>query len=193
VKIVGAAASCSRQIEGSGFFFAPGKVMTNAHVVAGVQHPRVSIGGVGRSVEATVVLYDPKTDIAVLSVPGLSAPALQFAAEAVSGADAVVAGFPENGPYTLSPARIRGVENARGPDIYQDAQVTREIYAVRAQVQPGNSGGPLLDTAGQVDGVVFAKAIDDDSTGYVLTAKQVATDATLGATQTAPVSTQGCD
>jgi S1-C subfamily serine protease len=193
VKIVGDAASCSRQIEGSGFFFAPGKVMTNAHVVAGVQHPRVSVGGVGTTVTATVVLYDPKTDIAVLSVPGLSAPALSFAAQAQSGADAVVAGFPENGPYTLSAARIRGVENARGPDIYQDAQVTREIYAVRSQVEPGNSGGPLLNTAGQVDGVVFAKAIDDDSTGYALTAKQVAADATLGATQSAPVSTQGCD
>jgi S1-C subfamily serine protease len=196
VKIVGDAASCSRQIEGSGFFFAPGKVMTNAHVVAGVQHPRVSVGGVGTTVTATVVLYDAKTDIAVLSVPGLSAPALSFAslgAEADAGADAVVAGFPENGPYTLSPARIRGVENARGPDIYQDAQVTRQIYAVRSQVEPGNSGGPLLSTAGQVDGVVFAKAIDDDSTGYALTAKQVAADATLGATASTQVSTQGCD
>jgi S1-C subfamily serine protease len=193
VKIIGDAGSCSRQIEGSGFFYAPGKVMTNAHVVAGVAHPRVSIGGVGKSVVATVVLYDPKTDIAILSVPGLSAPSLAFAPQAASGADAVVAGFPEDGPFTLSPARIRGVENARGPDIYQDAQVTRQIYAVRAQVEPGNSGGPLLDTAGQVDGVVFAKAVDDDSTGYALTASQVAADAAAGRFLTAAVSTLGCD
>jgi S1-C subfamily serine protease len=193
VKIIGDATSCSRQVEGSGFFIAAGRVMTNAHVVAGVTHPRVNIGGVGRTVIATVVLYDPKTDIAVLSVPGLTAPALTFAGQADSGADAVVAGFPENGPFTLSPARIRGVENARGPDIYQDAQVTREIYAVRAQVEPGNSGGPLLSTQGQVDGVVFAKAVDDDSTGYALTAKQVAADAAAAPALTAPVSTQGCD
>jgi S1-C subfamily serine protease len=193
VKIIGDAASCSRQVEGSGFFYAPGKVMTNAHVVAGVAHPRVSIGGVGKAVTATVVLYDPKTDVAVLSVPGLTGRDLVFAGTAAPGQDAVVAGFPEDGPYTLSAARIRGVENAEGPDIYQDSQVTRQIYAVRAQVEPGNSGGPLLDLHGEVDGVVFAKAVDDDSTGYALTAKQVATDAAAGVAATAAVSTQGCD
>ncbi len=193
VKIVGDAASCSRQIEGSGFVYAPDRVMTNAHVVAGVAHPRVTVGGAGSAHTATVVLYDPKTDIAILMVPGLNAPVLHFGAPAVAGADAVVAGFPENGKYTLSPARVRGIENAEGPDIYQDAQVTREIYAVRAQVQPGNSGGPLLDTSGHVDGVVFAKAVDDNSTGYALTAKQVSTDAAAGLRQSAQVSTQGCD
>jgi S1-C subfamily serine protease len=88
---------------------------------------------------------------------------------------------------------VRGEEHARGPDIYQDADVTRDIYAIRALVQPGNSGGPLLDTNGFVAGVVFGKAVNDASTGYALTAQQVSAAATLGRTSTAPVSTRSCD
>ena len=84
-------------------------------------------------------------------------------------------------------------ELARGPDIYQDADVTRDIYAVRAQVEPGNSGGPLLDTSGGVAGVVFGRAVNDASTGYALTASQVSAAAAAGRTATAPVSTRGCD
>jgi S1-C subfamily serine protease len=111
----------------------------------------------------------------------------------VSGNDAVVAGFPEDGPYSVTPVRIRGVERARGPDIYQDANVTREIYAVRGEVQPGNSGGPLLSKSGQVAGVVFGKAVNSSTTGYALTAAQVAADASAGRTATSQVSTRGCD
>ena len=90
-------------------------------------------------------------------------------------------------------ARIRGEEHARGPDIYQDADVTRDIYAIRGEVQPGNSGGPLLDTNGAVAGVVFGKAVNDSTTGYALTAAQVSAAANLGRTATLPVSTRGCD
>jgi S1-C subfamily serine protease len=142
---------------------------------------------------ATVVYYDPKVDVAILEVSGLHAKPLAFSGVLGSSADAVVAGFPEDGPYEAVAARIRGAELARGPDIYQDAEVTRDIYAVRAQVQPGNSGGPLLDTAGEVAGVVFGRAINDPSTGYALTASQVSAAATAGRTATVPVSTRGCD
>jgi S1-C subfamily serine protease len=110
-----------------------------------------------------------------------------------SSSDAVVAGFPEDGPYLTVAARIRGAELARGPDIYQDADVTRDIYAVRASVEPGNSGGPLLSTDGSVAGVVFGRAVNDPSTGYALTASQVSAAATAGRTATAAVSTRGCD
>ena len=193
VKVTGMAPSCAQQIEGSGFVFAPGRVMTNAHVVAGVRAPVVR-GADGGQWPATVVYYDPHVDVAVLAVAGLNAPPLPFdTSQAGLGTSAVIAGYPQDGPYTASAVRVRGVENARGPDIYQDREVTREIYAVRGDVEPGNSGGPLLDAAGRVDGVVFGKAVADSQTGYALTAAQVADAAKAGVTATARVSTQGCD
>ena len=193
VKVTGDAKSCSRRIEGSGFVFADGRVMTNAHVVAGVRNPQVQVEGVGPQLAATVVYYDPKVDVAILVVKGLHAKPLVFSGALAPSANAVVAGFPEDGPYQAVAARIRGSELARGPDIYQDADVTRDIYAVRTQVQPGNSGGPLLDTSGGVAGVVFGRAVNDASTGYALTASQVSEAAAAGRTATAPVSTRGCD
>lgn len=194
VKVSGTARSCSRDIEGSGFVFAPGRVMTNAHVVAGVRRPTVQVGGQGPRLPATVVYYDPHVDVAVLAVAGLSARPLAFDTNQPNpGVSEVVAGFPNDGPYTLAAVRVRGVENARGPDIYQDQQVTREIIAVRGDIEPGNSGGPLLDLDGRVDGVVFGKAVNDSQTGYALTSQQVAAAAKAGATATTAVSTQGCD
>lgn len=193
LKISGAARSCSRQIEGSGFVFAPGRVMTNAHVVAGVRSPSVQLPD-GRRLRATVVYYDPYVDVAVLDVSGLDAKPLSFDTSIAGlGTSAAIAGYPEDGPYTLAAVRVRGVENARGPDIYQDRQVTRQVYALRGDVEPGNSGGPLLGTDGRVDGVVFGKAVNDSETGYALTARQVAAAASAGASATQPVSTQGCD
>ena len=191
LKITGIASSCSRRIEGTGFVFARDRVMTNAHVVAGVTDPQVRVGTV--AMKAQVVLYDPDRDLAVLYVPGLARTPLTFAGPAVSGAGAVVVGYPNDGPFRADPARVRGTQKARGPDIYQRRTVVREIYALRARVQPGNSGGPLLDSAGRVLGVVFAAAADDTQTGYALTAAEVAGDARAGTTATSPVSTQGCD
>jgi S1-C subfamily serine protease len=147
----------------------------------------------GRTLPAQVVLYDPKTDIAVLLVPDLNLTPLTFAGALSTGDTAVVAGYPENGGLTLGAARVRDVQNARGPDIYQDRQVTRQIYSLYAKVRPGNSGGPLLTTAGDVAGVVFAAAIDDPHTGYALTAQQIAADAATGRTANTDVSTEGCD
>lgn len=191
VKIEGIAPSCSERIEGSGFVYAPDHVLTNAHVVAGVTGPQVFSGqGV---LDAHVVLYDPQRDLAVLYVPGLSARALSFAGPAVIGANAIVAGYPLDGPFTARAARIGASENATGPDIYQTAQVTRQIYAIRALVQPGNSGGPLLTPAGSVYGVVFAAATSVPDTGYALTAAEVSADASAGAHATSGVSTLGCD
>jgi S1-C subfamily serine protease len=193
VKITGDAKSCSRRIEGSGFAYADDRVMTNAHVVAGVHNPQVQVGGVGPDLPATVVYYDPRVDIAVLQVNGLHVLPLTFGVPVTTSASVVVAGFPEDGPYLTVAARVRGAEAARGPDIYQDAQVTREIYAFRGDVEPGNSGGPLLEANGSVAGVVFGKAVNDASTGYALTAAQVAAAAAAGRTATTPVSTHGCD
>jgi S1-C subfamily serine protease len=192
VKIRGDAPSCNEQIEGSGFVYAPHYVLTNAHVVAGVTDgPTVSRGL--RTWRARVVLYDPRTDLAVLYVPHLSAPPLRWAPQAKVSANAIVAGFPENGTFTAVAARIGGIEQAESPDIYQTATVTRQIYSIRADVRPGNSGGPLLATTGQVYGVVFAAATSVTDTGYALTAKEVQQDANEGEGRTASVSTETCD
>ncbi|MDX6285947.1 MAG: hypothetical protein QOG53_1432 [Frankiales bacterium] len=190
VKILGTA-KCSKRIEGSGFLYARDHVMTNAHVVAGVTSPRV-ITDSGKSYDAKVVLYDPRRDVAVLDVPGFAGHPLNFAGAARAGASAVVAGYPENGPFTAVAARIRSTEVATGPDIYQRGSVDREIYSIRATVRPGNSGGPLLAPNGDVYGVIFATATDRSDTGYALTAKEVASDAAAGANATEPVNTRGC-
>jgi S1-C subfamily serine protease len=192
VKITGIAPSCSRSLEGTGFEYAPDHVMTNAHVLAGVESPKVQTSD-GRTLPARVVLYDSERDVAVLDVPGLGGTALSFSGPVARGQSAVVVGYPENGPFTAVAARVRMVQNARGPDIYQNRQVTREIYALYAKVRPGNSGGPLLTPSGRVAGVVFAAAVDDAHTGYALTAAEVADDAAAGAQATTVVSTQGCD
>jgi S1-C subfamily serine protease len=166
---------------------------TNAHVVAGVtQGPEVSVPG-GRELRAQVVLYDPQRDIAVLYVPGLTAPPLHFARQASAGDNAIVVGYPLDSSITKVAARIGGSEAARSPDIYQTTQVTREIYSVRAVVKPGNSGGPLLAPDGRVYGVVFAAAVSVPHTGYALTAAEVTPDARASRAATVPVSTQGCD
>ena len=190
-KITGVASSCSKRIEGSGFAFAPGRIMTNAHVVAGVRTPEVHLPD--GTVDATVVVYDPDRDIAVLAVPDLHVRPLAFAGPARTGDGAVVMGYPEDGPFRPDAARIRGTQQAKGPDIYQRKTVVRQIYALRARVRPGNSGGPLVSPGGSVYGVVFAAAADDPQTGYALTADEVASDAERGRTATSGVSTQGCD
>jgi S1-C subfamily serine protease len=140
-----------------------------------------------------VVLYDPQVDVAVLYVPGLNLKPLRFSDKAQAGDSAVVAGYPLDQPFTATAARIGGTQNAVGPDIYQTGQVDRLIYLIRAKVKPGNSGGPLLSPSGTVYGVVFAAAVGTTDTGFALTASEVATDASAGAGQTAPISTQGCD
>ncbi|MFF1404315.1 MarP family serine protease [Streptomyces sp. NPDC058294] len=187
VKIEGAAGNEGR--EGSGFVYAPERVMTNAHVVAGIDRPGVRVGGVGPSYEARVVLFDPDRDVAVLYVPGLRAPVLRFGGGAVRGDSAVVAGYPQDGGLDLQAATVANRVRALGQDIHNDRTVTREVYSIRSTVRPGNSGGPLLTTGGRVFGVVFARSTSDAETGYALTAAEVAADARRAATATAPVDT----
>jgi S1-C subfamily serine protease len=189
--IHGEAPSCSRDIQGSGFVFAPQHIMTNAHVVAGVRELTVAQSD-GTTYDATVVLYDSQRDVAVLYVPQLQVQPMAFAAPVNTEANAVVVGYPLGGPFTPVPARVRERLRARGPNIYQNASVTREIYSLYAPVRPGNSGGPLLTPSGGVLGVVFAASLDDSSTGYALTAAEVAPDAKAGASARAKVATGAC-
>ncbi|MFF5856144.1 MarP family serine protease [Streptomyces sp. NPDC012751] len=193
VKVTGTAPSCGKVLEGTGFVFADRRVMTNAHVVGGVDAPRVQIGGQGREYDAKVVLYDWKRDIAVLDVPDLKATALRFTAQDAAGGDgAIVAGFPENGSYDVRAARVRGRITANGPDIYHRGTVRRDVYSLYATVRQGNSGGPLLTPAGEVYGVVFAKSLDDADTGYALTADEIRADIERGRTANEQVGTDSC-
>ncbi|MEU8587153.1 MarP family serine protease [Streptomyces sp. NPDC048664] len=193
VKVVGTAPSCGKVLEGTGFVFGDRRVMTNAHVVGGVDEPTVQIGGEGRKYDAKVVLYDWRRDIAVLDVPDLDAPALRFTpTQAPSGAGAIVAGFPQNGSYNVQPARIRGQIAANGPDIYHRGTVHRDVYSLYAIVRQGNSGGPLLTPQGTVYGVVFAKSLDDADTGYALTADEIQEDITKGRTANQQVDSDNC-
>ncbi|MEV7790182.1 MarP family serine protease [Streptomyces sp. NPDC088106] len=193
VKVMGTAESCGKVLEGTGFVFADRRVMTNAHVVGGVDEPTVQIGGEGRKYDAQVVLYDWERDIAVLDVPDMDAPALRFATEdASSGDGAIVAGFPENGAYDVRAARVRGRITANGADIYHRSTVRRDVYSLFANVRQGNSGGPLLSTEGTVYGVVFAKSRDNAETGYALTVDEIQEDIVKGRSANRQVDSDSC-
>ncbi|HEY9315043.1 MarP family serine protease [Williamsia sp.] len=192
VKVEGIAEICRQALEGSGFVVSPERVMTNAHVVAGTNTLQVTASD--DTFDATVVYFDPLTDIAVLDVPGLTAPALRFADElAETGTDAIALGYPEGGPFNASAERIREVIQLRGPGIYPNTSVTREVYTVRGSIRQGNSGGPLINSAGEVLGVVFGAAEDPATeTGFVLTADQVKPGLAESERLSAAVDTQTC-
>jgi S1-C subfamily serine protease len=172
VKIHGEAPSCSRALEGSGFVIAPQRVLTNAHVVAGTDEVEVEVKD--GQLDAHVVYYNSDVDIAILAVPDLTAPPLSFDNDAAKiGQDSIVLGYPLDGDYTASAARISNRFNLPGPNIYDNRTENRDVYTVYSQVRSGNSGGPLIDTDGDVLGVVFGAAVDDPNTGFALTARQV--------------------
>lgn len=191
VQVSGSTPECSALVSGSGFVVGNGRVLTNAHVVAGVSAPVVRIRQADAGLAASVVYFDPATDIAVLDVPGLASRPLPIAAElAASGDAAVIAGFPESGPYRVEPARVRTVVTAVGDDIYGMAGVERQVYAVRGLVLPGNSGGPLLRPDGVVLGMVFGSDDEAEETGYALTAEALVS--ALAAAGSTPVDTGSC-
>jgi S1-C subfamily serine protease len=184
---------CGRGIEGSGFVYAEDRLMTNAHVVAGVDDPQVFVGDDG--LDAEVVLYDPDLDIAVLEFDSGEVSSLPFtpAGDPAQPKDPIaILGYPQDGPFDVESARIRATQTLRSPDIYGDGAVIREVYSLRGLVRPGNSGGPIVDSSGQVVGVVFAASVTDDDTGYALTADQVSDAAADGRASDDQVPTQGC-
>ncbi len=172
VKVRGVAPGCQKVFEGSGFVVAPNRVMSNAHVVAGADS--VTVESDGQVYDATVVAYDPNEDISILQVPDLPARPLDFVGKpAATGTDALVLGFPGGGDFAATPARIRETIELSGPDIYHTTTVNREVYTIRGVVRQGNSGGPLINRGGQVLGVVFGAAVDNNDTGFALTAGEV--------------------
>ncbi len=194
VKITGDAPDCGQTQEGSGAVVAPNRVVTNAHVVAGVSRPQVQLGGAGRRYAGKIVLFDARRDLAVIAVPGLPASVrpLALGGDIARGDDAAFAGYPRNGPYQLGAARVRSLLRASGDDIYGRPGVVRRVYSLYASVEPGNSGGPVVDPTGTLVGVVFAKSLDDARTGYALTMEEARGDIDAGIDATDAVSTGGC-
>ncbi len=174
VKVLGRADSCSSQLEGSGVVVVPGRVLTNAHVVAGTSRVVVQAPE-GEPLVASVVFFDPDADVAVLDVPGLEAPAVAFDPNAPQqGQAAVVAGYPNGGGLDTGNARVRSTNELLGLDIYGRNEVLRSVVGFRGQVSPGNSGGPLLSDVGQMMGLVFAASLTDPETAYALAPSELA-------------------
>lgn len=192
VKVTGSAPDCGRGQSGSGWVAAPQRVVTNAHVVAGVDNPSIQVGGTGRSYPATTVAFDPESDVAVLAVPDLRAEPLPTGEEQSHGNPVVVAGFPLGGPYDLEAGRVRDRLDARGASIDGTPGVVRDVYSVNAEVEQGNSGGPLLSPTGQVVGTVFAKSVSNSGTGYVLTLDETRPVIDEGVRADGPVDTGSC-
>jgi S1-C subfamily serine protease len=180
---------CGDGIEGTGFLYSPHRLMTNAHVVAGVTEPTVRVGT--RNLEATVVYYNSDIDIAVLDVD-IDGPVVHFDKDGAAKDPAVILGYPNDGPFDAQPARIRAEQRLRSPDIYGRGTVTREVFSVRGLVRPGNSGGPLVSRSGAVLGVIFAASVSDKQTGYALTADQVSEAAARGLSASGRVSSGNC-
>ncbi len=181
---------CGSGVEGTGFLYAPDKLMTNAHVVAGVTEPMILVGK--NLVKGTVVYYDPDVDIAVLDVPDLTGPTIRFDLAGKERQQGAILGFPQDGPFDAQPVRIRTDQRLRSPDIYGNGTVTRHVFSLRGLIRPGNSGGPVVSTQGQVLGVVFAASVSDRETGYALTADQVREAAAVGLGAQERVSSGNC-
>ena len=181
---------CGRGVEGTGFVYSPGRMMTNAHVVAGVDSPEVEVNG--SSEQAEVVYYNPDLDVAVLELDTSGVPTLEFDREAKQADGVAILGYPQDGPFNVQPGRIRAEQRLRSPNIYGEGTVIREVFSLRGLVRPGNSGGPIVSSAGDVVGVVFAASVTDRDTGYAITADQVARSATTGISNDSPVSTGDC-
>lgn len=171
VRVLGEASQCRRLLQGTGFVVGEDMIVTNAHVVAGVE--TVSLETVAGMADARVIHFDPLDDIAILRAWDLPLDPLPWAqGEGTPGEGAVVLGFPESGPFTATAARIEEKLLIRGPDIYAASRHDREAYILRSDVRHGNSGGPLITPQGEALGVVFGAGVNDDQTGYALTAAE---------------------
>ena len=187
------AATCGFQSSGSGVVVANGYVVTNAHVVAGARSRGVRVTGIAGQVDATVVLFDPGLDVAVLLAPELTAVPLHFAAtEPTRGAVGAALGYPGGGSLTVVPAAVTGAYAATGRDIYDQAIVSRQVLELRAQIDRGDSGGPFVLPDGTVGGLIFAEARSDPDVGYALSPTAVAARVTPALGRTGPVDTGEC-
>ncbi|PWH07915.1 serine protease [Brachybacterium endophyticum] len=166
-RISGPTRGCGTISSGSGFVVQDDRIITNAHVVAGVEDPMVELPGESAR-EGKVVYFDPSDDIAVISAD-VDAPPLKLTDTLPDGTSAAIQGYPHGGPFRSSTARVKASGQAEVHDSEDAAPTDRDIYVLDADVQPGNSGGPLLSEDGGVAGLVFARGDSDGQTAYALT------------------------
>lgn len=176
VRLTGSAPACDAIVSGSGFAVGPELVVTNAHVVAGVEDVVVRVRPGQASSRATIVYFDSDTDVAVVRTRGLQARPARLAVTSLEPNDsAVIAGFPRGERFAAEPARVRARVDARGESIYGESGVQRDVYVLRGSVQQGNSGGPLTDEFGDVHGMVFASGLEEQDAVYALTVDEIRT------------------
>jgi hypothetical protein len=188
VRVLGTA--CGIGIEGSGWVVRHDEVLTNAHVVAGESDTTVEVGGVAPQLPATVVLFDPRNDLAVLRVPGLRLPSLELAHSPPAGTPAAILGYPLDGAFAAEPGRIGHTQRIQADDAYGRGPVVRALTPLRGLVRPGNSGGPMVDRYGGVVTTVFAATTGSGPSGGYGVANGVVRHDLLRVG--GPVSTQGC-
>ena len=191
VRITGNAYACGQNQSGTGFVIAPGRIITNAHVVAGVTEPVVETSEDGAKV-GEIVYFDPVDDLAVIAVGGLTTPSLRFTSNLEPDSTAVVDGYPFGGPFSSHPARVVSVETMLMADIYGQNPAPREVYTLAANVQQGESGGPLLTEDGAVAGVIFAKGAETPNVGYALAMEEVSPVVAQVEALDSPVSSGTC-
>lgn len=191
LRIAGTAYECGQNQTGSGFVVSPDRVVTNAHVVAGVSQPVVEMPD-GGAMPGRVVYFDTKRDLAVLAVDNLPSRPLPLSRDLPGGSQAAFAGYPHGGPFQSKPATVQDIATVLVPDIYGNNPSPEDIYRLAGDVQPGNSGGPLLTTDGQVAGVVFAKATSDAEVGFAITMNDLDPVAEQAPALSTPVSSGQC-
>jgi len=190
VKVEGT--GCGGIVEGSGFIAAPGDIVTNAHVVAGVSSPKV-IDTNGVIHNTRVVWFDPNVDLAVLRVSGINAKTLEVdSTEQPTNTPGVVLGYPGGGGFNAQPAAVIEHFTALGRNIYGQGSTSRDVYSLKAHIIPGNSGGPLIGSNGEVLGIVFATSTSYNNVGYALTGHQVASELATAERSNTTYSTGAC-
>jgi uncharacterized membrane protein required for colicin V production len=191
VRINGTAYACGQNQSGSGFVIAKDRIVTNAHVVAGVQQPVIEAPN-GQTLDGRIVYFDPDNDLAVIAVSGLRAPVLALSDPLGIGNTAVVDGYPYGGPFTTGGAKVLAKSDESVQNIYSSKRTVRELYTLAADIEPGNSGGPLLAENGRIAGIVFAKSSDDAHLGYAMTDTLLAPVVQRAGTLSTAISSGSC-
>lgn len=191
VRINGTAYACGQNQSGSGFVVARDRVVTNAHVVAGVTQPIVQAPN-GQALDGRIVYFDPQNDLAVIAVSGLRVPTLALGGPLSVGDDGVIDGYPFGGPFTTGGAQVLAHSTESVENIYNSARTNRDLYTLAADIEPGNSGGPLLEQNGSIAGIVFAKSSTDANLGYAMTDTVLAPVVQQAAGLSAPISSGAC-
>ena len=191
LRITGNAVACGQSQSGSGFVVAPERVLTNAHVVAGVSEAVVEVPGAG-ALTGEIVYFDPVDDLAIIAVPGLDAAPLALGDTAPVGETGVIDGYPFGGPFVTSAAEVLAVSTSNVNDIYGSNASPREVYSLATIVNEGDSGGPFLANDGTVIGVVFAKSANTANLGYAMTMAELDPVASMAPGLTRPVGTGQC-